>query len=304
MVGSEMPVLDGLLRDRLGRRFGVGVNGWLDELPPVLASLAERWELSLGSLIQRGSVSVVLWCRTAAGAAAVLKVSPDRRRIVDEADALAGWPTSKVPAVFAVDRQVGGLLIEAIRPGAALDQTGAYPGLPAVAELVTGLHREGPAGSHAPVTDRVTHLFDAGRAIYQRRPGLREVVPLEMYENGRRRAMRLAAGAGPAVVLHGDLTPANVLDGGPGRGLVAVDPTTCVGDPAFDLIDLLLWNAWDRAAVTSRATQLAPMVGVSIGRTLGWCAAFAPMTALELAEDSPDSRRDIDWLLAFAEAET
>jgi streptomycin 6-kinase len=304
MVGSGVPVLDGVLRDRLGRRFGAGVNGWLDELPPVLASLGERWVLSLGPLIQRGSVSVVVSCRRGDGAAAVLKVSADRRRIVDEADALAGWPTSKVPAVLAVDRQVGALLLEAIKPGAALDQTGTYPDASAVAELVTGLHREGPAGPHASVRDRVTHLFDAGRAVYQRRPSLREMVSFDVYEKGRRRAMRLAADPGPAVVLHGDLTPANVLDGGAGRGLVAVDPAPCVGDPAFDLVDLLLWKARDRAALTSRAEQLAPMVGVPTGRALDWCAAFAPMTALEMAEASPDSSRDIDWLLAMAEAET
>ena len=147
-VESGMPVLDGMLRDRLSRRFGRGVNAWLDQLPPVLASLAQQWGLSLGPLIQRGSVSVVLWCWTAEGAAAVLKVSPDRRRINDEAAALAGWHTPKVPAVLAVDRRVGGLLIEAIKPGTALDQWGTYPRSEAVAELIAGLHHAVPPGRH------------------------------------------------------------------------------------------------------------------------------------------------------------
>ena len=299
-----MPVLDGMLRDRLSRRFGRGVNAWLDQLPPVLASLAQQWGLSLGPLIQRGSVSVVLWCWTAEGAAAVLKVSPDRRRINDEAAALAGWHTPKVPAVLAVDRRVGGLLIEAIKPGTALDQWGTYPRSEAVAELIAGLHHAGPPGRHDSVKARVTYLFDAGRAVYDRRPNLREVVPSALYEDGRRLAIHLATETRPAVLLHGDLTPANILDGGSDRGLVAVDPAPCIGDPAFDTIDLLLWKARDLATVTSRAKQLAPKIGVPPHRALDWCAAFAPMIALELAAASSDSPPDIDWLLAATAAAT
>ena len=147
-----MPVFDGVLRDRLSRRFGREVNAWLDELPPVLASLRQRWGLILGSLIQRGTVSVVLSCWTAEGAPAVLKVSPDRRRINDEADALAGWDTPKVPAVLAVDPRVGALLIEAIKPGTALDQRGTYPRSEAMVELIAGLHHAGaPAGTFRSV---------------------------------------------------------------------------------------------------------------------------------------------------------
>jgi streptomycin 6-kinase len=295
-VESGVPVFDGVLRDRLSRRFGREVNAWLDELPPVLASLRQRWGLILGSLIQRGTVSVVLSCWTAEGAPAVLKVSPDRRRINDEADAF--------PAVLAVDPRVGALLIEAIKPGTALDQRGTYPRSEAMVELIAGLHHAGAAGGHVSVSARITSLFDAGRTAYDRRPDLREVVPLALYEDGRQLAMHLATETRPAVLLHGDLTPVNILDGGSDRGLVAVDPAPCIGDPAFDTIDLLLWKARDWATITSRAKQLAPKIGVPTERALDWCAAFAPMTALELAAASPESPPDIDWLLAVTQAAT
>jgi hypothetical protein len=52
------------------------------ELPGVLAVLAERWQFELGSPIPRGSVSAAFWCRMADGRRAVLKVSPDRARLV------------------------------------------------------------------------------------------------------------------------------------------------------------------------------------------------------------------------------
>lgn len=104
-------------------------------------------------------------------------------------------------------------------------------------------------------------------------------------------------------VLHGDLTPANILDGGEQRGLVAVDPAPCLGDPAFDVIDLVLWRADDRAAVNARADRLASGTGTS-GRRIGeWCSAFAAMTALELAEAST-SREHVAMLVALARAAT
>lgn len=97
---------DELLR-RLGRRFGSGIEGWLDELPAVLTDLAERWQIEFESLVPRGSVSVVVRGRMADNCPAVLKLSPDRRRIRDEAAALASWKTVHVPAVLAVDQSVG-----------------------------------------------------------------------------------------------------------------------------------------------------------------------------------------------------
>jgi streptomycin 6-kinase len=42
------------------------------------------------------------------------------------------------------------------------------------------------------------------------------------------------------VLLHGDLHLGNVLDGGPSRGLVAIDPKACLGDPCFDAVDYVV----------------------------------------------------------------
>ena len=105
----------------------------------------------------------------------------------------------------------------------------------------------------------------------------------------------------PTSLLHGDLTPSNILDGGSERGLVAIDPAPCLGDDlAFDAVDLLLWQAEDVELVAARAEQLAPALGVDAGRMLDWCIAFAAMIALELAEAPESSRRCLDAALALA----
>jgi streptomycin 6-kinase len=299
--GSSGPELDEEVRVRLGRRFGSAIDAWFDGLPAVLSDLADRWGIEWGTLIQRGSMSVVIRCRTEDGRRAVLKTSPDRERIADEAAALAGWTTTHVPAVLAVAESVGALLIEAIEPGTQLAELPAFPRLESLVALLTSLHEGGaPDPSYRPLADRITHLFDSGMKDYERRPDLAGLVPLELYERGHRLATRLAEDAAPTVLLHGDLTPVNILDGGAERGLVAIDPAPCLGDPAFDAADLLFWRAADVETISARAEQLAPAVGADAARLLDWCIAFAGMVALELAAAPDSSPHQVEALVALA----
>jgi streptomycin 6-kinase len=301
----RIPELDQELRERLGRRFGSAIDAWFEALPAVLSDLAERWEIEWGAPIQRGSMSVVIRCRAADGRPAVLKVSPDRARLAHEAAALAGWRTAHVPAVLAVDERVGALLIEAVEPGTPLVESPAHPSMERLVALLTSLHDEGALDrSYPSVADRVTHLFDSGTKPYERKPELGELVPRALYERGRRLALRLAADPSRPVLLHGDLTPVNVLEGGAARGLVAIDPAPCLGDPAFDAIDLVLWRALDVDAIAARAEQLAPAIGAETGRLLDWCAAFAGMAALEIAEAPGSSRAQVEPLLTLATSRT
>jgi streptomycin 6-kinase len=291
-VASTVPRIDPGARLRLTARFGGEVEAWFGELPKVLAALAERWRLEFGAAIPRGSVSTVFRCRLADGRPAVLKASPDRARLAFEAAALNAWHTVHTPAVLALDEQRGALLIEAIEPGTPLADPPVQPAVESVAELLTSLHGSGtPDPSFPAVGQRVAYLFDASARLYERHPRLTALVPPGRYEDGRRLATRLARHDSPTVLLHGDLTPSNILDGGPGRGLVAIDPAPCLGDAAFDAVDLVLWQAGDLATIEARGRRLALATGLDAARVLGWCTAFAAMNALELAsQDGPRDR--------------
>jgi streptomycin 6-kinase len=282
---ASVPPLDDGVRERLTARFGPGIGSWLAELPDALGAIAERWQLAWGPVVPRGSMSVVIRCETRDGRPAVLKVSPDRARLANEAAALHRWTTVHTPAVLAVDADLGALLIDAIEPGTPLIDSLVYPEVEAVAELLNSLHANGvPDEAYPPLAHRVEYLFDSGTKPYERHPTLLKVVPPELYERGRRLATQLAESVSPAALLHGDLTPSNILDGGPQRGLVAIDPAPCLGDDlAFDAIDLLLWQPDDIDAIAARAELLAPSIGSDTSHLLDWCVAFAAMVALESA---------------------
>jgi streptomycin 6-kinase len=303
IAASDPPELDDELRARLRRRYGSALDAWLADVPAVLAELAVRWRLEWDAIVQRGSMSVVVRCRTADGEAAVLKLTPDRARVAREGAALAAWRTPHVPRVLGVDERAGALLLEAVEPGTPLAETATYPAGGRLASLLGSLHATaGPHRAHPPVAERIAYLFDASTVLYERKPDLVDLVPPQRYEAGRRRALQLAAEPGAAVLLHGDLTAVNVLDGGPARGLVAIDPAPCVGDPAFDAVDLVLWRAEDADTIAARAAELAPAAGGDTARVLDWCGAFAAMIALELAEAGTGSPRQIGVLAELASA--
>jgi streptomycin 6-kinase len=299
-VDQRTLAIDAGSRRRLTDRFGHAVEGWFVQLPAILVTLADRWHLELGEQIPRGSVSIVFRCRVAGGREAVLKVSPDRARITHEAAALRAWRTVHVPRVMGSDDAFGALLIEAVDPGTPLDSAPDEVSSETVAELVTALHRGAPSPSFPPVARRIDSLFRSSEALYRRDPGLTVVISRELYARGRALAGRLARLEHRDVLLHGDLTPSNILIGGDARGLVAIDPAPCIGDAAFDVVDLVLWRADSIETIERRAEHLAVVMGVDASLIFSWCVAFAGMNALELAgaDDAPADQ--IDTLVRLA----
>lgn len=293
--------VDGEVRRRLERRFGDAVEGWLDGLPARLATLRDRWGLELDGVIPRGSMSVVLRCRTADGRRAVLKVAPDLERLAGETAALRHWAGVRVPQVLEADTEVGALLLEEVEPGTPLAASGHLPEPAELAALLAGLHRHGsPAAPFPPLSTRIAYLFESWRGPRGRDPALAELVRPELLDRGRQLAQRLDQDARSRVLLHGDLTPVNVLEGGEERGLVCIDPAPCVGDPAFDAVDLVLWQARTSRSISERTHALGRATGLRPQRLLSWCAAFAAMAAMDVAQASGPDRPEIAVLLALA----
>jgi streptomycin 6-kinase len=191
-----------------------------------------------------------LLCRRA-GVPVVLKVTPEPRLAVQELMALRTWePSPRVVRVVEADPARGALLLEGLVPG-----TPASDG-PGLAEVLGELHIPPPEG-FPPLSERVDFIFGVLRA---RHPG--------DHDAAHARAAGLARDAVTPVLLHGDLHFGNVLDAG-ARGLVAIDPRACVGDPAIDAVDFAYASPDLRDGVQKWSAV------VDGDRLAAWCEVFA-----------------------------
>lgn len=278
-------------RVRLVARFGVGVGAWWAALPGVVDELAGRWNLVVTGAVGRGNTSLVLRCRLGDGRAAVLKLTPDAELAAAEAWALRSWqPSGRVPAVWGA--APGAVLLEALPDETPLAERGTAVEPAEIAGLITDLHRTGkPGPGVGSLAERIDFVFAYWIGRHPARgAAVTRAVPVERLHRGHALARALAADAGPSVLLHGDLHPGNVLDGGE-RGLVAIDPRACVGDPAVDAVDWVFWPGDDPGGWEPRSRALAPAVGVTPDRLRAWCTAFAAMLATgEAARGATEER--------------
>ncbi|WP_116050525.1 aminoglycoside phosphotransferase family protein [Amycolatopsis palatopharyngis] len=269
-------VLDEGSRARLVDRFGAGVGPWCDALPDLVADLSVHWGLRLRSSVAGGTGRTFLGEDTS-GAFVVLKVTPEREIAETEAAALRVWTgCSRVVNLLDTAPAEGALLLEGLCPATPLAERRADFPVPEIAELLGQLATTPvPASGFITLRERLGFIFD----LFSRRAEGAGLSPAAVARS-RTLAMELAAD-GPVRLLHGDLHPDNVLDAGPVRGAVAIDPRPCLGDPAVDAADwavLPLLHGGSLDAGVSRLASAIPELDVE--RLTAWCRSFAVLLAI------------------------
>lgn len=281
-------------RQRLQARFGEIAEPWWERLPEMLTTMEAAWGLQLGSPVGRGNTSLVVRCRLA-GRAAILKMCPDPALGRAEATALRSWASSgRVPELWRHDERNGALVMETIPGELSISERGEGVDVSEIAKLIDALHRSGvpEVGEEiSSLADRVEFVFHRWHAQYAGEAAATAVASPQRVRRARDLARQLARSEGERVLLHGDLHPTNVLDGGAGRGLVAIDPRPCVGDPAFDTVDWVIWPKDDPANWRPRSTELAARLGLDRERIWEWTRVFAPILAATAAVRGGDVSR-------------
>ncbi|RSN19407.1 aminoglycoside phosphotransferase [Streptomyces sp. WAC 05977] len=283
-------LIDDEARARLIRRFGEDVATWCDELPALVERLAVRWGLTVVDA-KPGNSGRTLICTGADGLKKVLKLTPDHTIAESEAAALRAWDgCSRVVQVLDTELAAGAILLEGIEPGTELMEAGAEVPWAEVGDLMAQIHSVAPPSDFPPLEDRVVFMYRlAERGL--RGSVAEATLSLETLDRARLRALELATGGGGTAIVHGDLHPGNVLDGGPGRGAVAIDPRPSVGDPSFDLADWVTLPMRDGGTLEDGLDAIAPhLPGFDAGRVRAWCVALAPlfvMRPLERGERTP-----------------
>ncbi|MFJ6612860.1 aminoglycoside phosphotransferase family protein [Streptomyces sp. NPDC091289] len=284
---------------RLVPRFGPRVADWCADAPDLIARLASRWGLSLDGPLPDGASSVTLRCRWPDGTPAVLKVSPERDLMAEQARML-GWfaASGRVPSVLAADEEAGAMVLEEVVPGTLAEDMPAASLPGQWADLLAALH--GVASPPQPtrvLRGRCEESFArVGRRLSE--PAISARMDVAAWDRAIQRCERLLDTETTTVLLHGDLHLGNVLDGGADRGLMAIDPKACAGDPCFDAVDYVVAGA-GLEGVEARCERVATACGLDGERLHAWSRVIAPFAAVAHLGDGGEGPV-IDELLALS----
>jgi streptomycin 6-kinase len=256
---------------------GAEAARWLTDVPSLIAALTHDWNLEVGPAIDHGgSASILLPATTDLGVAAVLKLTVPHEEARHEADALEQWRGEGAVLVLRAVADGFALLLERCHPGHDLWTVPVDEQVEIIVDLLPRLWLIEPGGGVPDLTATAVrwyrHLHDHAAALD---------IPTEIAERARGWLVELGED-GPRRLLHGDLHPGNVL-AAQRQPWLAIDPKPWVGDPAFDLAQLLLnWVRVDLAAAgapvdvgTSRAIALADRLGLDPDRVLRWAVIKA-----------------------------
>jgi len=279
--------MDDAARARLVDRFGAELaEPWCDALPDLVTRLSARWGLEVREA-RPGNTGRTLLCTGPGGDLRVLKLTPDPEVARLEFAGLAAWAgCSRVVQVLDADLDANAILLEGLVPGTQLD--GDVPWAE-IGEMLEQLHSVDPSrvdpsgveprGSFRTLAEGIEFIFTLSERRRRESPAAAHL-SAEVLAKGRERAMALAT-SGPVTLIHGDLHPGNVLDAGPGRGAVAIDPRPGVGDPSLDAIDWMFVPMAKGGTIDDGIAALAPHVaGFDADRVRAWCVAMAPLVAL------------------------
>ncbi|MGW2182970.1 aminoglycoside phosphotransferase family protein [Streptomyces sp. NPDC001732] len=283
---------------RLVRRFGPQVADWCANAPDLIARLTSQWGLSLGEPLPDGASSVTLRCRWPDGTPAVLKISPERDLLTEQVGMLEWFTASgRVPSVLAFDKETGAMVLEEIVPGTAAEDmpTASLP--EQWSDLLAALHGVTPPPLPTRVLrERCEESFArVGRRLSE--PAISARMDITMWDRAMQRCKRLLDTEVKTVLLHGDLHLGNVLDGGAKRGLMAIDPKACIGDPCFDAVDYVVAGA-GLEGIETRCARVSAACGLDGDRLHAWSQVIAPFAAIAHLGDGGE-KPVIDELLAL-----
>jgi streptomycin 6-kinase len=259
---------------------GDPAHRWLDALPDHLAEVADAWDLQLHDQLDHvGWCSVVYPATTTDGQAAILKATVPHDDAEGEASALRRWDGEVAARLLRASDDGFTLLLERCVPGHDLWTLAVDDQVEVAARLLPRLWREPhPGDGFRELTDTLVQWERRMRE----QPATFEVPP-DVVARAARRTAAFIDEPGPRVLLHGDLNPGNVLAAQRAPWL-AIDPKPWIGDPAFDLAQMLLnwawsseWASLDHAVerLASLAGRFARLLGLDPARVLRWAAVKA-----------------------------
>ena len=285
---NKLPLPEPFTR-RIGEGFGAEGTDWLKRIPEIVDTCARRWSLTVLPYFEPLSYNYVAPAIRHDGQEVVLKVGVANPEFWTEIDALSLFGGQGMVQLLDVDRELGAMLLERLKPGMMLvhleDDEEATT---IVGQVMAQLWRSLPEHNNFPTVRRWARGLDRMRGIYNGGTG---PLPTHMVEKAETLFSELLESMDEAVLLHGDLHHYNILSAERAPWL-ALDPKGVIGEPAYEVGALLrnpcpqLIKNPDVERITARRVdQLASELSFDRQRIIGWGIAQAVLSAWWSTED-------------------
>lgn len=266
---------------------------WLDQLPQIVATVAERHELTLGNPFTL-SYNYVCAATQRDGTPIVLKLSPPYDEFYHEVNALKHYDVRGCVQVLDVDLDARAVMLERVLPGEPLHTLSLRDDEQAThiaAEVMQNLWKPLPADHTFPT------IADWSRALQQLRDehgGNTGPMPAHLVERAEAIYRELLVDAPPPVLLHGDLHHDNILRA-TRTPYLAIDPKGLAGEPAYEIGPFFynphpeIYQCADLAQVLARRLAIfAEALPFDRERLLACAFAHSVLSAVWSLEDLDD----------------
>jgi streptomycin 6-kinase len=262
----------------IARHFGPEGRAWLDRLPERVERYRREWQLEIERFLPGGLMACCLAVRLSGGGPAVLKLSGRWTRAGPEAVALRHWDGGPAPSLIRADPDGDALLLEQIVPGDSFGGGASEEDIASIARLIASLHAPAISVGDADQLPELPHVVErqiatAGAEARARSSSEAAELRPRLEQAQRRVASLLGTWVGRDVLLHGDLESKNILRCRR-RGIVAIDPLACVGDPAYDA------GYWLASVIHPRRREdtgrvLSRYLDLDADRVISWASVVA-----------------------------
>lgn len=239
---------------------------WISQLPVVIESLCNRWNLVLDGAAMHGYLGLVVPVKRGDELRA-LKVSWVDETTAHEISALSVWNGQGAVRLLGAEPEIGAMLLERLNSGRSLGDVGIGEAVAVAAHLLRRLAVPGPGG-----LPRLKVLAERlAQTLPERWDRLNRPMPRPLVDAACDLAAQLGPSAGTMLVNY-DLHYGNVL-AGEREPWLAIDPKVVVGDPEFGIAQLL-WTRledMDREGGLSRHFHaLVDQAGLDLYRARSW----------------------------------
>lgn len=265
---------------------------WIENLPKLVQSQIDDWELTAVGTPTHGYCSIVVPARAPNGAAAVLKVSFPDVESEHEHLALRRWNGNGAVRLLKAEPHRRALLLERLH-SRNLNELWDVE----ACEVVAALYRR----IHVPALPQLRTLPEFVERWTNDLTALPRSAPLPRRLVEQAIALGRDLGADTAstgTLIHGDLHYENVL-ASDREPWLAIDPKPLNGDPHYEIAPML-WNRWDELAgdtrdgVRRRFYALVDAAELADDRARAWVVVRMVHNAMWELRDSAEPDRD--WL--------